>query len=290
MKHLHGVCLVGALLTPSVASARAEPTSAVVAVSGSRRVLTLNGEGEPQAIGGRVYIGREAIEITPLVPGVDVVVYVRGVPELDLFEDDGSPASQERCVAKTTQSLVLTKLAQATRIGYRYCIPVHAFVKEQGSLSVVSGNRDPETILLDFEPAKGILQSPAGTTIMSVVLVALGAIVGLVTSTIQQRLAIASQHRATFWQKMMEKEDELSEFFRDYLDRLRKPVGSDDQAEARRVRRLLSKQGAYAIMPPGDIRRLNRICDGPWTRLRGSRLDCLDRLIRKTFSEVMRQP
>ena len=288
MSHTRSVSLFAvSLVVLAVASAAAETTSAVVTVSGSRRVVVLSGNGEERN-GRAVFVGRETIEITPRGPDAEVVVYTRGIPEVDLYIDDGSQATVVDCVPAPNRTLNLN-LKATTRIGYRYCIPVDTFEKAHGSVLVVSGNRDPETIPLDFESAESLLESATGTTLMSVLLVGLGAIVGLVTSTIQQRIAIGAQQRSTFWQKMMEKQEELSEFFDEYRKKHSQPTTEGDQDDARRIRRLLSKQGAYAIMAPPEIRKLNRICDGWWAGVGQRRLGRLDRLIRRTFSEVMRQ-
>lgn len=283
----HGTILMFVLLGVVSSEAQADKTANNLTISGSRRVMQLGADrGRNQD--RDVYVGRDWIGLSlrgkdPL----DVVVSARGIPEVDLFLDDPSSLPKEPCAAQPTDSLRVT-VSAPVRIGYRYCIPVSGFQKAQGEVLIAAGDAEPERIPIDLERPATFFESKSGATVFSVLLVGLGAIVGLISFYVQQRISLTSQEHAAFWQKKMTDEENLVAFFGDQYKKLRNPTKpAGDQADARAIRRVLSKEGIYAILPSSELRRLNAICDGIFWG--GRRVARLDRLLRRNFREIMRK-
>jgi hypothetical protein len=273
-----------AALAFSLRAADPEKTGNKLLISGTRAIQKLLPSDLPH--GGSAYVGRGWIELE--VRGTapsEVKVWQRGIPELDLFLDNDSAAA-ETCPVSPRQ-IIQVPVQTKMRVGYRYCIPVARFDKAQGEIYIGADQAEPEKLPISLERAETFFESKTGSAIMPGVLLIAGALIGLLTYYLQQRIAYAVNDQASFWGKKMGMENDLVEFFRDKYRGYAEDPNLDDQGRARALRRFLSSAGFYAILPAAEVRKLNRYCDGVFWE--GRRMEEIDLLLRHNFGEMMRK-
>src|SRR5262245_36817993 len=133
---------ISAVLSAGADRAR---TSDLLIVSGGRAVRKWKYSDERWNGNQRVYAGSDTFTLTPRKKPspetkINIVIWIRGVPEADLFIYDPKgppPASTMACGQERRSSLNLDVATEAM-VGYGVCFAVDHFDKAQGEIVVIA--------------------------------------------------------------------------------------------------------------------------------------------------------